>query len=385
MKQVTVILFFLVCSMLVGCSDSTSTRKEEANKKNVSSSSTGKVDTVAGAFSALPNSAVLISVNGKALTKEMFLKWVELRVVMGKVAQGQMPNDELKSLIRDQMLSSVTNDYISQVIASEYAKTVGLMAGTNQISRCKKGFSYACRMPNAKWEKVIGRFPKNLQEVIEDRVHNESILSTVFTKFVDDNHVTVEQSEIDKLYNNYINYNNVCAQTNLMTWVTASNIWQRVRNGEDFKELARQFDEDKYRESDGVWGTFQLSDFTDEPEIWRLTPKFRLGWVSPPIEADNGLMIMKIDAIEDGGNNVKADDYVPSPSAVFTISRIFLHLPLFAESLDKDTFAREVIQAKRNVEFQKFIDELKSKSNIAFPSGTEIFGSSKPNDLKTGM
>ena len=374
MKQVTTILILLIfSSLVVGCSDST--HNEELVKNDSYVSSTGKVYKAVGSFNTLPNSATLIVVNGKALTKEMFLKWVELRITIAKLSQGQLPNDEIRTLIKSQMLSSVTNDYISQVVASDYAKEKGIKAGTNQVARCKKGFSYACGMPNARWEHVIGKFSNDLKKVIEERVDCESMLSTVFTKYVADNHITVEQAEIDKLYANYLQYNSTCSQTNVQTWVKASNIWHRACSGEDFKELARQFDEDEYREADGVWGKFQLTDFTDEPEIWKLTTRFRRGWISPPIEADNGLMIMKIDAIEDDVSDVNAPDYIPSPSASFTISRIFLHLPLFAEVVDKNVFKQEVVQAKKNVEFKKFLDELISKAKIEFPFGIDIFGS----------
>ena len=373
MKYATLIPILIIFSFMVGCS------KGETGRKNDSAAEDRKPGTKVG-FGDLPNDAVLISVNGRKFAKADFLKWVELRICMANMTQGQPADDSLKSLIREQMLANVTNEYVRQVIAADYAKDAGLAAGTGAVARCRLGFSYACGMPNAKWDKLVKKFPRSLRGTIEDRVASEALFSTVFAHFVEKNKITVEQEEIDKLYGNYLDYNRQCSTTNSVIWGKASNIWQRVMSGEDFKELAMRFDEDEYREDNGVWGTFR-----DEPEIWKLISRFRPGWISPPIEADNGLMIMKIDSIEDSGGDIASASYVPSPSAEFTISRIFLHLPLFIEKTDKEQFAQQAIQAKRNVEFQKFLDGLISRSDIEYPSGVEVFGAADGGKLNNSM
>lgn len=379
MKYGAVILTIFFSFFMVGCSE------KETGKKKVPTVADGKPSARVG-FGDLPGDAVLISVNGKELKKADFLKWVDLRINMAKMAQGQSVDASLKTVIRDQMLNGVTNDYVRQVVAADYAKETGLVAGTGIVARCKLGFSYACRMPNVKWEKVIKRFPRNLRKTIEDRVSSEALLSTVFTHFVEKNNVGVDQEEIDKLYGNYLEYNRKCSVTNAIIWSKASNIWQRVEAGEDFKQLAAQFDEDESRTPNGVWGAFHASDFSDEPEIWKLCSKFRPGWVSPPIEADNGLMIMKIDSIEEPNGDITSSSYVPSPLAEFTISRIFIHLPLFVEEVSKEQFTSQTIQAKRNVEFLKFLNGLISKSDIKYPCGEEIFNTDNSDKKQnTGM
>ena len=379
MKYIALILAIIVSSFMVGCSE-----KETDGKNGTAAVADRKPGAKAG-FGDLSDDAILISVNDRKLTKADFLKWVELRLCMAKMTQSQPLDDGLKSLIRDQMLASVTNEFARQVVAAGYAKDTGLETGTGMVARCRTGFSHACRMPNTKWDSLIKKFPRNLRGTIEERVASEALLATVFAHFVEKNNVGVGPEEIDKLYSDYLDYNRKCSMTNSIIWGKASNIWQRVETGENFKELAAQFDEDEYREANGVWGTFHASDFTDEPEIWKLIPKFRPGWISPPIEADNGVMVMKIDSIEDSNGDVASSSYVPSPSAEFTISRIFLHLPLFMEKTEKEQFAQQAIQAKKNVAFQKFLDGLISKSDIMFPNGTEVFGTADSDKQNNGM
>ena len=224
------------------------------------------------------------------------------------------------------------------------------------------------------WGNALKRFNSEEQETINERVSAEATVAAVQMRFLEENKPEVSEDEINALYEKYMAYNKTCTISNDVTWAKASNIWNRIISGESFEDLAIQFDEDEYREADGIWGEFHVSDFTDEPEIWKLASKFRPGYVSPPIEADNGITILKINSIEDEGHDVNAFDYTPAPSAEINISRIFIHLPLFIEEVNKEQFAKECQMAKKIAEFNKFINGLISKADINYPCGIEIFG-----------
>jgi len=389
-NMITLMLTLAVSSIVTGCSNSEQPQepKTPAIPHKMSS---GKVSTKRVAeskvvtFDDLPNSAVLIAVNGKELTKATFLAWVDLRK---KLLSSSLPNagrgNDPTRIIKEQMLASVTNDYVGQIVAIDYAKAFGIVAGTNQIETCRKAFMRVARINDGTWDRALRKFSAAQRDTINDRIAVEATVAAVSDYFFKTNSVEVEQREIDALYANYVKYNKDCAMTNVSTWAQASNIWNRIQSGESFEELARKFDEDEYREDDGVWGDFCITDFTNEPEIWKLTPRFRPGWVSPPVEADNGITILKINSIIDGDANVNAVDYVPSPSAEMNISRIFIHLPLFIESASKEQFAAECQRAKKISSFNRFLNDLVSKADIKYPCGTEIFGA-KENEGQSSM
>ena len=315
--------------------------------------------------------------NGKKLTKAVFKKWIDLRKAMLNKTTPQLKQQDkdgtVLGAVEKQMLATVTNDYTRQVVAADYAKSKNIVASTNRIFNCRMGFSAGAGMARRPWKTVLGSFDKQLREIIEDRVANEALVGSLFDWYIAENNVKVESAEVEKLYANYLAYNKACAATNAVVWTKASNIWERVVSGESFEDIAVEFDEDETRSEDGTWGTYRMADFTDEPEIWRLATKFRRGWISPPVEADNGLMIMKINSVEEPGVDCDAPGYIPSGDAEFNISRIFLHLPLFMEKVSKEKFAAECQEAKKTADFMHFLDELILKADIEFPSGTEIF------------
>ena len=374
---------FVLSVIIAGCTDSSYINGDTGDVKNTPDMTAERVK-----YSKLPDDAVLISVNGEELTKGRFKKWVALRKVMAKrdLNKINQSEDDKLDIVELQMLRSVTNDFIRQTLACEYAKKNGIEASSNRVAACKAGFSKLAGIPNRRWQKVVEYFSDDLRETVEDRVSVEALTGTVFDYIVEKRNMSLDDAELNKLYSSYLAYNRECAVTNSFVWAKASNIWNRVEAGERFEDLSIQYDEDETRADDGVWGTFQTGDFTDEPAITRLSSKFRVGWVSPPIEADNGLMILRVNSIKDDGLDVTAPDYSPSPNAEITLSRIFFHLPMFIEEIERDEFAKECIKAKKLAEFEYFLTDLITKAKIEFPCGTKIFDTEERKlNFGTGM
>ena len=207
----------------------------------------------------------------------------------------------------------------------------------------------------------------------QERIEAEALARTAKTHWLERNKSPLDEKEAKQIAKRFKEYNERCAAANTATFALASNICERVESGEDFAELARQYDQDESRLPDGTWGEYTAEDFRDEPELLRISRSFKPGCVTPPVEADNGLMIARVDKIEDPSANPEEDGYIPSAEAVFSLSRIFLRLPEFIEEADFDTLKREAQKAKDNAAFAKFIRERASKLGTEYPSGVEIF------------
>ena len=397
------VVFILLTSFFVAaCSDSENQKKIDSSSisptiPNVESIS--KLDQNQGVvlnkfmqtesdttFKALANDSILMSVDGKTLTKETFLKWVSLkRALMKNTISTNIPANEYDEAICEQMLATVTNEFARQIVASTYAENNGIIPSKRLVNLCRRGFMANAGIRNRSWDKALQKFSTEQQETINDRVMAEAILGAVHDTYMDKQTTDLDDVEVDALYSQYCDYNKRCSESNTVVWAQASNIWNRISSGESFEELAIHFDEDEYRSDDGVWGNFNANEFADEPEILKYVSLFRVGWVSPPIEADNGLMIMRVDSIDDGSGEIFDANYIPSSDAEFKISRIFLHLPLFMEEVDREQFAKECLNAKRTAEFNKFMRGLISKATIEFPCGTDIFDTEGESKRRQAM
>jgi len=365
----------LAAVVAAGCA-----KEAQQDGKSGNALAAGSRSAIPGSFDKLPDNATIISVDGRKLTKGEFSKWIALRqtMVSRTIQGGGKIGLEQLDFIKRQMLSSVTNDFPREVAIAGYAKSRRITASTNDIWRCRQGFLAASRLSGKPWKKALAAFPKELQDTIEGRVAAEAISFAVADRWQKENKIAASQDEIDKIYGKYLEYNKTCAASNATVWATASNIWKKAVSGADFRELQDKYDQDEYKSGDGEWGTFTPAGFTDEPELWKLCRHMRPGWISPPVEGDNGLMILKVLSLDDGDGDTAAADYTPSPDASIKLARIFLHLPLFIEETGKEEFAKEVQNAKTLSEYNKFAASLVSKAKIEFPCGTRIFEPPKP-------
>jgi len=354
-----------VAFLLVGCGrERTSVEKTESRSKSQQS-----------AFEQLSDDAVLVSADDAKIDKKTLLSWIALRekVVILGAPSGMEISPEQVSFAKFSVLTSVTNTFIRETALLEHAAKNGIKPSQADINRCKQGFASTIRAVKSPWNVVLERFPVELRATIEDRVEKEATVFAVKRDFLEKTDVMATQEEIDKYFARYVKYNNDCAATNVAVWSMASNIWQQALAGVDFVDLANKYSEDENQTENAKWDSFKLEDLKDYPDVYRLQRFFKRGYVSPPVEGDNGLMIVRIDEVMEDDEEVEDENYVPTPDTEYVISRIFLHLPLFIETVTKDEFARQATEAKKIKAFEDMVRDLIGGMRIEFPSGVDIF------------
>lgn len=101
----------------------------------------------------------------------------------------------------------------------------------------------------------------------------------------------------------------------------AQEILSRLRNGEDFGELARKFSQGPGAKEGGSIGFFKVSELT--PKLRKVIMDMSAGEVSAPITMPNGIQIIKV--LEKRGGGVRPIEEV----------RDAIHGILYSEELDK--------------------------------------------------
>ena len=366
-----------VAFLLVGCGrEQTSVEKVE-----------GKSMSQQSVFEQLSDDAVLVSADDAKIDKKTLLSWIALRekVTILGAPSGMEISPEQVSFAKFSVLAGVTNAFIRETALLKYAAKNGIKPSQADINRCKRGFASTIRAAKSPWKVVLERFPVELRATIEDRVEKESTGFAVKRDFLEKTDVMATQEEIDKYFDRYVRYNNDCAATNAAVWCMASNIWQQALSGVDFVDLAKKYSEDENQTQNAKWDSFKLEDLKDYPDVYRLQRFFKRGYVSPPVEGDNGLMIVRIDEVMEDGEEVEDEDYTSTPDTEYGMSRIFLHLPLFIETVTKDEFARQATEAKKIKAFEDMVHDLIGEMHIEFPSGVDVFAPTEKdtNDIKS--
>ena len=154
-------------------------------------------------------------------------------------------------------------------------------------------------------------------------------------------------------------YNRRIAVTNAQIFAKATNVWKQVVAKDfTFEAAAEKFSEDAYL-SEGVdWGSFTKDQLADEPAVLALVPSLKVGDVTPPVESDGGLAILRRD------ENDNPD--------VISFSRIFFRLPMFCES-ESLAEAKAALKAeKEHAAVKQTLDGYAAKLKIEYPDGSNV-------------
>ena len=135
-----------------------------------------------------------------------------------------------------------------------------------------------------------------------------------------------------------------------------------------FEDAASKYSEDEYIENGCEWGCFTLDQLQGESGVLALLPTIKPGDITPPIESDQGLAILR----KDEDDNDKT----------YSFSRVFFRLPYFYEEETPDQARAALHEQKCAGLVQSTIKENIEKLKIEYPDGTNLVWKITPQDLK---
>lgn len=147
-------------------------------------------------------------------------------------------------------------------------------------------------------------------------------------------------------------YNARMAITNVAIYARATNTWQRLKAGADFESLGRAVTEIEQDREEGLeWTTLTAEELKEEPVLGAALKGLKAGQFTPPVEADNGLLIARVDDFN-------------AENGSYELSRIFFCLPMFLTPASK---AEIVAAAEREYAedlFKKKLSELVQAAGV---------------------
>lgn len=273
------------------------------------------------------------------------------------------------------VLASIPHGFTRDCSIVAFAAEKGIAATDADIEQMQKNAMRSAKQDFISWPGFMRKLPKECQGALNKRVEIEALTEAVRKWHVVNMPAPVSEEELVKFRQHQREYNRIAAMTNDLTFAQATNVWQQIKNGLAFEEAVDRYSTDENDTENGEWGDFNLEFFDDTPAIQALLPKLVPGDITEPIEGDNGLMIMRLDDVRDEGDG----------KAIYSVSRIFFHLPEFYPELDDETFAKEIREARQKRTFGDFVDDLTKKQNVTYPIGEFIFEDAKRTSAQPVM
>ena len=373
MKRV-LLAYVLVVFAFAGCSKQDETRTASTRKEPAKDTSKELKPDYAK-YTALKPEDVLIRVGTNAITRSDLDRIVNLRAKVVKMtlpAQQQL-NAINTSAIRMPLLARLPETYRMQTALLGWAAENGIQPSSEEIATFQKRFLASCKKPNADFAKFVKKnFTAEESKTIDERIQIEATCNKASKAYIDKNPDAVEKVDVDAYVKRVENYNRMAAATNALVWAKATNIWNQAKAGADFAELAAEHSEDEGNsDGGGEWGVFRLSDLASDGNLAKVVSALGIGDVSAPVEADNGLNIVKlVDVVDERGESVSG---ARIGDLRYELARIFFRLPEVYEIPTRDEAARLIRAAAENRAVRKFVEGLVANDGAEFPVGTEIF------------
>ena len=357
----------LVFLAFVGCRRDASETAEGAALPPPQKSASAASTTRKAASKAASDSSVVVCIDGQPLTRRDVVRngKVMLTLNMNKMRRTKIGKKDWEYLSR--YCAEAAKREVGRAAVRRYLADHRLTPDSNVVARLTRAFArrYGVKSKKLKrWHTVddlkymLGTNAFRVDAEIRDRVDHATVTNAILAA----NPVVVTEPMVQKRLKEIADYNARAEATNAVVFARATNVWQKIVGKEiTFEDAAKAYSEDAYLAYGYEWGLFTREQLSDEAEVLKLLPTLKVGDVTPPVESDGGLAILRMDASDDPDN--------------VAFSRVFFRLPMFytqetpaeARTVLKEELSRELIS--------ETLKDVASKLKIEYPDGTNVFSS----------
>ena len=150
-------------------------------------------------------------------------------------------------------------------------------------------------------------------DLMEKQVRSEALRVTMKEHWAKLSPANLPSTYADDTIRKISEQNAAFAISNRLQWAKATNVWEQLKSGADFGKTARAHTELNEEAADnGEWAVVDAKFLSEEPKLLKWLKAAKPGEFSPPLAADNGVMIAHLDHLEEEEG--------------FAVSRIFFHL-----------------------------------------------------------
>ena len=334
----------------------------------------GQVAAEAPSCSILTNDFVAVRIDGKDLTRSDIIRdgRVVLQLNLNKLRKTKIQQREKKALER--YCKTAVGREIAKTAVAKYVMERNLSLPTNVLVRATHRFeaqygAYSRKLKrrhNIKDLKyMLGKNAHYADEMVRDMAIFEVMTNDLIHSagiVISDKMVSDRQEQITKA-------NARAAATNACIFAKATNVWQKIVAKElTFEEAASKYSEDEYIQDGCEWGTFSHDQLADEDAILALLPTIKTGDITPPVESDGGLAILRKD--EDDSDKT------------YSFSRVFFRLPYFYDEETPEQARAALYEEKCGELIKATLREYIGKLKIEYPDGTNLVWKLTSQDFK---
>jgi hypothetical protein len=287
-----------------------------------------------------PRDALVIA-DGRVLTATARDQEIELRLALFKLANPTATYAD-EARFKQTLLATAEEHFIEETGLLRVADEKGCAAtAAEAIARLRR------------ISPKIDSLPQDLRLAAERIAMREILCEKAVHALATNISIQVSAEEVTNMAHQVAEYAHIAEATNALIHARATNIWQQLRKGADFHALANKHTEDQNECKDGEWGSFPLSAFSDSPLLRSLVEQLKIGEITPPVEGDGGLLIVRL----------KHLDAETSP-ACYDLERIFFRLPEPPPPHDLESIEKSLAEEKKKNALSSELRRIRRQTHV---------------------
>ena len=367
------VLFLVAGVLLAGCEKGSAPESAPVATNSSPTVATNSSPVVASR-PASSNDTVVVRIDGKDLTRGEILargKTV-LLLNMNKARKTKIKKREIQALER--YCKSAVWKEIAKAAVARYVSDRGLEVPQDAIRRATRKFElqYGARSRKLKrmhnladLKYMLGKNAFRADDMIMDMALFEVMTNDVVKTAA----IVITDEMVADRIKQIKRANERAAATNELVFAKATNVWSRIASGKlEFEKAAAEFSEDEYIKEGCEWGTFTRDQLDGEDAVLALLPTLKTGDITPPVESDGGVAILR----KDEDDNDKT----------YSFSRVFFRLPYFYDEESPEEARVALKDLKRHEAIQAAIKDSAAALKVEYPDGTNLVWKISARDLK---
>ena len=306
---------------------------------------------------------VLVTVGKESLTLDSVEKMAQLRVKLETLRTPRARKERLERL-RQKAKSEAVPFFVQSRIYSTYLAESGATIPSSAREDYKAEMARTFKTKD--FDSLSGKLTEGENALLAKNIDGILAIKEAKKRIIAQTDIIVSEKEKDDFIAKVVRMNALSAATNAAVYARATNVWSRISSREiTFEEAAADYSEAEVPEEGGEWGRFSFENLRGEDELIEAIRKSSPGDVTPPVECDNGLAIIKVLEVPTGA------------SGTYRLARVFFKLPLSWEVPTREDAENVLRKRAENAAIERKFNELAAKAGIVDNTKNDKKGSKK--------
>jgi len=311
---------------------------------------------------------IIVSVNGKALTRKEHDDKLDLQVLLYSLKRPSATKASL-DVFRTSRAEKAVADYVVMQLVLQEGQRLGIRVSPEDMAAAelRAWRNVSPRRTGDNFTSALGSKAPLFKKAVADEEHARATRNALFS-----DRLEISEADIDRVKKRMEDWNAVYADSNRVVMARGEEIVRELRAGADFAEMAKEVSQFQ-PETGELWGEFTHAEIEDKT-LRDLAFSLPVGEVSDPVDTEDGLVIIRVLERVDGA---AIDSPLATQVATVTLARILLLMYNPYEETSRDQ-VRTMIFKDRNAKIQQeWMPKLFETARIEYPNGTNLWTKSK--------